>query len=173
MTAEDASNKDKNKITRDMHILLIEDSESDAYTVKRVLSKHMKHPCRVVHAESMAEAEGILSTGDIDLILLDLGLPDTDGGHDTFHRLSGVKEDIPVIILTSMNDHEMAVSIVGKGAEDFVRKSVISSAPDVLCDVIDFSVCRHKNMLEIKAQKEKEINEKNEVIQWVTGGYSA
>ena len=74
-------------------ILHIEDTETDAEIVKRALQKHMKHAYRVERAKSMAEAESILRTvSNIDLILLDLGLPDTNDRMDTFQRLESAKK---------------------------------------------------------------------------------
>lgn len=159
--------------TTNLNILLIEDTETDAYTVQRVVRKHLGHPCRIQHVTCMADAENFLKEHqDIDLILLDLGLPDTTGGEDTFNRVESVKDKIPVIILTSVHDHELAVGIVDKGAEDYVRKSSISADPEVLCDAIDFAVCRHKHVEEIKQKADKELEEKDQVIGWMSGNYS-
>lgn len=156
-----------------INILLVEDSETDAYTVRRILSKHMGHPCRIKHVECMTDAEAALKEdNNIDLILLDLGLPDTAGGEDTFQRVENVKDEIPVIILTSVHDHELAVGIVDKGAEDYVRKSSISSDPEILCEAIDFAVCRHEKFESIKEEADKELEEKDRVIGWMCGDYS-
>ena len=162
-----------NVTIKKLNILLVEDSKTDAYSAQRILSKNMTHPCCVIHVECMAEAERTLKDDkNIDLILLDMGLPDTKGGEDTFKRVKSVKKDIPVIILTSVHDHELALEIVGEGAEDYIRKSSLSSDPEILCDAIDFAVCRHKHIEEIKEEVDKEIKEKDQVIGWMSGGYS-
>lgn len=156
-----------------LNILLVEDNKVDAFAVRRVLDKFMTHPCNVRHVETMADAEAVLAQKDyIDVILLDLGLPDTVDGKDTFRRMGGVKDDIPVIILTSADDHDLALLIVDSGAEDFVKKSMIADTPQILCDAIDFAVCRHKNLVALKERQEQELEEKNKIIQWVTGSYS-
>lgn len=155
-------------------ILLVEDSETDAYTVKRALTKHMNHPCQIHHVETMADAEKALSEEvEFNMILLDLGLPDTSGGKDTYERITEAKNDTPVIILTSVHDHELAVGFVENGAEDFVRKSSVSADPEVLCDAIDFAVCRHHNLEELKEETNELIKEKDKVIHWMSGGNSA
>ena len=117
-----------------LKILLVEDSETDAYAISRVLQHHMEFPCELKHVESMAEAETLLQQNKdaIDLILLDLGLPDTQGGNDTFQRLENVKEHVPVIVLTSVHDHDLAIGMVDDGAEDYVRKSSVTADPDIL-----------------------------------------
>lgn len=157
-----------------LNILLVEDTEADAYTVQRVLGNAKGPSCTVHRATNMEEAEETLrNREDIDLILMDLGLPDTNGGEDTFHRIETVKKDIPLIVLTSVNDHELAVGFVDNGAEDYVRKGVIATNPEILCDAIDFALCRHRNKMALKERKDKEIQEKDDVINWISGNYSA
>ena len=155
-------------------ILHIEDTETDAEIVKRALQKHMKHAYRVERAKSMAEAESILRTvSNIDLILLDLGLPDTNDRMDTFQRLEAAKQHaIPTIVLTSVNDRDLAVDMIGNGAGDYVRKSRIGQDPEALCDAIDFAWCREHNMSDLEEQKQRALSEKDDVIHWMGGGYS-
>lgn len=160
--------------SNELNILLIEDSETDAFMVRQTMTKGMKMSCNIFHVTTMKEAESLLrdKKETIDVILLDLGLPDTEGGKDSFKRLSDVKEEIPVIIHTSTKDHDLAVSIVGDGAEDYVRKSDFADDPKILCEAIEYAVHRHHYLKEIKEEKDKEIKEKDRIIKWVTGGYS-
>ena len=157
-----------------INILLVEDTETDAEIVKRALSKTMKSPFRIVRAETMAQAEASLrSISNVDLILLDLGLPDTKGGIDTFQRLENAKKyNIPTLILTSVHDRNLAMDIVGGGAEDYIRKSRLSREPESLCDAIEFALCRHKNVVGLKEKNEKALAEKDQIIHYMTGGYS-
>lgn len=111
------------------NLLLVEDSETDAYIIKRILEKNLNPSCHIRHAENMAEAEAALAEekSRIDLVLLDLGLPDTSGRIETYKRLENAKhksnlDDIPVVILTSVNDRKLALGIVDSGAENYVKK---------------------------------------------------
>ena len=157
-----------------INILLVEDTETDAAITERALKTSMRSPYSVVRAHSMAEVESILRSRDnFDVILLDLGLPDTNGRIDTFQRLERAKtRDIPTLVLSSIVDRELAVSIVGHGAEDYVRKSRLSIEPQSISDAIDFAMSRHKNEEEIKRKKDKARAEKEEVLQWMGGSYS-
>ena len=157
---------------RHLNLLLIEDSLVDAMMIKKLLSRHMPYICGVTHAETMASAEFTLKNSEIDIILLDLGLPDTNGGEDTFRRMANVKETIPVVILTSEEDHDLAMVLVDNGAEDFVSKTMIVKSPQQLCDTLDFAICRHDHMSDIKKHNASELNDKDMVIQWLSGGYS-
>lgn len=167
--------------SKQIRILHIEDSDTDAYAVERALQQHPgkgseKQACSYIlkRVTTMREAEETLRDSDQwDIILLDLELPDTSDRTETFARLAALKADhIPALILTSVNDHQLAVSLVDDGAEDYVRKSAICRQPETLCEAIEFAICRHNNFNAMKDQKNKELEEKDQVIQWVTGSYS-
>ncbi len=70
-------------------ILLVEDSPEDAYLVQRFIEKNLTGDFNVMHKETMAAAVACLKAykDDIGFILLDLGLPDTNGGHDTLGQM--------------------------------------------------------------------------------------
>ena len=150
--------------------MLVEDSDSDAYTVRRVLRNHMKHPCFVRWARSAEEAEEFLQNQPdmVDVVLLDLMLPDTKDEMESFQRMEKVARSRPIVILTSLNDHDLAVDLVANGAEDYVRKSQVTTDPKILCDAIEFAICRHKNIQILQDNNRY----KDQIIQWVTGSYS-
>ncbi|MCB1783802.1 MAG: response regulator [Alphaproteobacteria bacterium] len=149
---------------------MVEDDDADAFTIKRTLKSHMRHPCNIRHAAWMSDAETTLrESTDLDLILLDLSLPDTHGAKETFKRLENIKDKIPVIILTGSNDRDLAIEIMRNGAEDFIFKSTIGTDPDALCEAIDFAVCRHKNFRNIKERKHQELINKDKMIEWISG----
>lgn len=126
-------------------ILLIEDSGTDAFTVKRILRRYLKPGCHIRHAENMTEAHALLAShDDIELVLLDLHLPDTEDEKDTFQRLDTVRNDIPVIILTGMKDYALAVKTVKDGASEFVDKALVGSHPEIICEIVNFTVDRFR-----------------------------
>ena len=76
-----------------------------------------------VGAETAAEAQSILETQKIDLILLDIGLPDQDGFHLCRILQSNPKtRDIPVIFITGNQDVEKKIAAFKMGADDYVVK---------------------------------------------------
>lgn len=146
-------------------ILHVEDNEADSYLVKRALQNNMPD-ATLLRAETVAGAEAILQSGkQIDLILLDLGLPDITGRIEAFSRITKHGKDIPVIVLTGFEDHEMVVGLVHDGADNFIRKSMVGSHPQMLCEAINIAFCHRQNI-------ENHIKEKDQVIQWMCGNYS-
>jgi DNA-binding NtrC family response regulator len=155
-------------------ILLVEDSPEDAYLVRRTIDKNLPGRFEVSHRSTMAEAETYIRDHkqDISLILLDLGLPDTQNGRDTFAHIKQFIPDIPVVVLTGMEDHELAVALVREGAEDFVNKGLIHQKPELLRDAVEFASCRHQLMGETAKKHKENIKEKDEIISWMSGDYS-
>lgn len=155
--------------TFELTILLVEDSESDAYVVERVLGAHMPCSCHIIHVSSLEEADRTLSArDDIDLVLLDLGLPDSSSNEETYTRLSAYREEVPIIVLTSVEDNDLAVNMLGLGAQDYVQKSEVSENPEALCKNIQFAIGRHYSMEQIRQENSKQ----RDLLKMMTGSYS-
>lgn len=138
-------------------IALIEDSDTDAMIIKRVIGESSQPDSyHIYRCETMFQAREYLFTflDQIDVVLLDLHLPDTMDGHDSLQQVRAVAPDLPVVVLTSCNNQQLAITLLEMGADDFVSKGLISTNPDLLCRAIDFSMYRHK-----RVRKEDGLNE--------------
>lgn len=156
-------------------VLIVEDSESDFYTVKRLLSNHMPWAVRVLRAHSLREAEHILSSSQDrpHIVLLDLGLPDSDQPTETYHRVSVYKDQVPVVVLTSLDDHQMALDMIGVGAQDYICKNLVVMQPDLLLRTIEFAIGRHQLMSSSIHEVEKKLEQTSELLNLMSGSYSA
>ncbi|HOO50870.1 MAG TPA: response regulator [Alphaproteobacteria bacterium] len=127
-------------------IVLIEDSETDSFVIKRVIREN---PCaksyKILSFDSMSQAREYLSlhAEEVDAILLDLHLPDTVDAYDTYAQVRDFAPDTPIVALTSCNNYGLAMDLVRDGVGDYVSKSHILKNPDLLCRAIDFALCRH------------------------------
>ena len=167
------NNKEETENTKPLSILLVENSIIDAHLVKLVLKKYMSCMCNFKHVRSIKDAEIFLKQqNDIDIILLELNLPDSNNSADSYTRINVIQPETPVIILTSKDNHDLALKVVDSGAEDYVHKPSITTYPARLCDAIDFAVCRHKHFEEAKHEKEDALKAREELLQFVYGGYS-
>ena len=119
----------------------------------------------------MIEARALLKTqNQFDVILLDLNLPDTETERDTYQAMRSINKNVPIVILTSFSDNNLAVETLDKGIEDYVLKSSITRANGLLNEKIDYAIHRHryyKNLIEGKD------NEKEQLMNMISGGYSA
>ena len=108
-----------------LHVLIVEDNPADADMMRIAMPE--TGPIRF-HSESVArlsDALARLATGGIDIVLTDLGLPDSQG-LATFRKLRQAAPGLAIIVLTGNDDQEMAVAAVREGAQDFLIKGQIS-----------------------------------------------
>lgn len=99
------------------HVLVLDDEPQ----IRRFLDiGYRAQGFRVSLAASAAEGLAALAQGDIDLVVLDLGLPDQDGS-EVLHALRGWS-DVPVIVLTARFAEDEKVALLDAGANDYVTK---------------------------------------------------
>lgn len=103
-----------------LHILLVEDNGADARLLKEILAQF--GDCfELVHACSVQEAQDLLGQERFDAMLLDLSLPDSVG-METIDWANTAAPRLPVIVLTGIDDEEVALAAVRKGAQDYIVK---------------------------------------------------
>lgn len=118
---EDVRRLDQEQET--LHILLVEDDPDDAFLVKRFMDA-FSGPVEMEQVVRVAAALERLEHNNIDLILLDLGVPDSSG-LDTFRRVRHRAPETPIIILTGDDDGLLADDAMKLGAEDYLVKGEI------------------------------------------------
>ncbi len=128
-------------------VLIVEDNFTDALLIKEQLSDNSCQNYDVEVVETLANAIGRLKNDDIDVVLLDLSLPDSSG-LDTVRTLVTKYPNLVIIVLTGLQDEQIALQSVRYGAQDFIEKNQIS--PTLLSRSISYSIERKK------ASKEKE-----------------
>lgn len=109
--------------TEHLNILLVEDEPSHANLVVRELSRSGFRAENIVHAESAVEALDLLDERGFDVVLLDYSLPKMDG-LEFMAQMKSKGHEIPIIIITSHGDEEIAVEAMKHGAYDYLVKSI-------------------------------------------------
>jgi putative two-component system response regulator len=110
-----------------LHILIVEDNQADVDLIRETLPDTGLVSFRIESVSRLSDAFARLSNEGVDLVLLDLGLPDSQG-LETFHKLSEATPHLPVIILTGNDDQEAAVAAVRNGAQDYLVKGQIGGS---------------------------------------------
>ena len=105
-------------------ILLFEDNPGDAGLIEEMVNDSTNYSYELVIVETMADGIDLLKLGSYDIILLDLGLPDSDG-INTFLNVQKVSFETPIIILTGLNVEDIAVKAVKMGAQDYLTKGQV------------------------------------------------
>ncbi|HWD07662.1 MAG TPA: diguanylate cyclase [Actinomycetota bacterium] len=108
-------------------LLLVEDSEPHAHLVAATLAESPGARYRLRHVTDMQQARRALKEQRVDLVLLDLSLPDSEG-LETLERMVQMAPGIPVVVLTSRSDEGLAVASVQQGAQDYLVKGAYEPA---------------------------------------------
>ena len=107
-------------------MLVIEDNLGDARLLREMINEQGAHRTRLVHCESIGEAETYLAANAVDIILLDLGLADVQG-LAAVHRAHSAAPAVPLVVLTGMDDEILAATALKQGAQDYLIKGQIES----------------------------------------------
>jgi serine phosphatase RsbU (regulator of sigma subunit) len=111
---------------RAVNVLLIEDNRGDARLIAEYLAEVEGLSFHLESVDRFGAGLERLARGGIDVVLLDLSLPDSRG-LDTFVRLQAAAPGVPVVVLTGFNDEVLAVKAVQEGAEDYLVKGYVNS----------------------------------------------
>lgn len=113
----------KSELSADtLNTLIIEDNLGDARLVRALLEEEHDIGFNLFHAARLGEGLALLEENEIDVVLLDLNLPDSTG-MNSVRKLKPYSNQVPIIVLTGLEDHEVALEAVGEGAQDFIVKN--------------------------------------------------
>lgn len=104
-----------------MNVLLMEDNPGDVRLLMEVLVHEPGASVVIHHVERLSSAVEFLGNHEVDLVLLDLSLPDSRG-LETFTRLHEVAHSVAIIILTGLDDEDIAARAMQQGAQDYLLK---------------------------------------------------
>jgi signal transduction histidine kinase len=107
-------------------VLLVEDNPGDARLLREMFSEDGSLGVDLACVSFMSEAERHLATDTVDVILLDLGLPDAQG-LAAIRRARMAAPDIPLVVLTGMDDEALAAQSLQEGAQDYLIKGQIET----------------------------------------------
>ena len=109
-----------------LKILLVEDNPGDADLIKEMLADHALIEGDIEEAGTLSAALSRLRSGGIDIVLLDLGLPDSSGLQGV-NGIQGTAPGVPIIVLTGLDDEKMGMSAIKEGAQDYIIKNYLNS----------------------------------------------
>lgn len=132
-----------------IQVLLVEDNPGDVRLIKEMLSgpAYFDVMYQLSQVETLNAAIQACSNNPCHVILLDLNLPDSTG-LETLESLNGLFPQIPIIVLTGLNDAELTMRSVQHGAQDYVTKEECTS--HLLTRVIYYAIERKRIEAQLK-----------------------
>jgi len=148
-----------------LQVLLVEDNAGDARLLREMFSKERPDSFELTHLLRMSEAVIHLAKGGVDIILLDMGLPDGHG-LDTVRRAHAVAPGVPVIVLTGLDDEALAAEAMKEGAQDYLIKGQIENR--ALPRALRHAIERHRMQTETDLIRTHQMQFKDEFLSHVS-----
>ena len=128
-------------------VLLIEDSPGDARLIQELLAQTTSTSFDLTVSNRLKTGLEHLAAGEMDVVLLDLSLPDSHG-LDTFARVYEQAPDMPIVVLSGSNDEDLANGAVHRGAQDYLIKGQIDSG--LLARALRYAIERQRLQAELR-----------------------
>ncbi|MDP4264954.1 MAG: response regulator [Bacteroidota bacterium] len=140
------------KAATGLELLVVEDNPADLYLIKEMLRSSHLIIKTIYETSRLEEAYRLIESKEIHLALLDLSLPD-GSGIDSYLSIRKVNKKIPVIILTGLQDTDVAVEAIQQGAQDYLIKGEFNSHG--LSRAVQYSIERMQNLENLRESEEK------------------
>lgn len=135
------------KKNKTIKVFLIEDDSSHVRHIQYLLSKIEHDEFDFVHVERLSDGLKLLEKSQVDVILLDLGLPDSQG-LNTFFRIYEKFSELPIVVFTILDDEEIGIRAVREGAQDYLVKGQVDHI--LLARAIRYAIERQNLLIKIK-----------------------
>ena len=149
-----------------IRLLLIEDSPGDTRLFKEYLKADLAVKYVIHTAETLAAGMNILREQPVDIVITDLGLPDSKG-LETPSTILREFPQIPVIITTGLDDEKLGVESIKVGVQNYLVKNKIT--PSLLVLSIKFSIEQKRIIEELKKSKEENLAIVNAIPDFLFG----
>jgi diguanylate cyclase (GGDEF)-like protein/PAS domain S-box-containing protein len=133
-------------------LLLVEDNPADIRLLREMFHEQSSHHTELTQVETMGQAEKHLAGAAVDIILLDLGLPDAQG-LAAVRRAHAIAPRIPLVVLTGLDDESLAAQALQQGAQDYLIKGQVDAR--ALLRALRYAVERKRMQEELFEEKER------------------
>jgi len=148
-----------------LQVLLVEDNTADALLLREMFRKERPGSFELTHLLRVSEAVIHLAKGGVDIVLLDLGLPDGHG-LDTVRRAHAAAPDVPVIVLTGLEDEALAAEALKAGAQDYLVKGQVENR--ALPRALRHAIERQRMQVETEQIRKQQLQLKDEFLSHVS-----
>ena len=158
-----------------INILLLYDIEDEVLEITKELYETMQVPFTVSHLNTLRNSLELLRTNEqgVDVVLLDVNSVckhQCPEGVCNFVEL--ISCDVPVVVITEKEDHELALFAINSGASDNISRSDFRGTRGKLRDAIEFSLARFSVLKLIEKEKHNGDIMIDQLVSYIGGGYS-
>jgi two-component system, cell cycle sensor histidine kinase and response regulator CckA len=125
-TVEEFPQEERQLIHKPVSILLVEDNAGDRRLIREMLAEAGNLTFDVNYADRLEAAMVYLAQDGVEVILLDLGLPDSQG-LETLRKVYAQVSEMPIVVLTGLNDEMVGVQAINEGAQDYLIKGHVDT----------------------------------------------
>ncbi len=150
---------------RPIQVLLVEDNQEHSELLGRLLGSSEHPKFSVAAATSLGDGIRMLGEKARDIVLLDLGLPDSIGA-DTFRRVNEAVPAVPIVILSGVSDVTAAIELVQQGAQDYLVKGHVDM--QLLLRSIQYAIERKRGQVagqQLNAELEARVKERTAALE--------
>lgn len=133
-------------------VLLIEDNPDSIQLIQEEIAEVNHNKFELVCAERLSTGLELLNNSEIEVLLLDITLPDSQG-IDTLIKAHAHAPEIPIVVLTNFDDETFAIKAVQEGAQDYLVKKHIDG--NLISRSIRYAIERNKMLKELKQTKSR------------------
>jgi signal transduction histidine kinase len=148
-----------------LHVLLVEDNAGDARLLREMFGTEKPGSFELTHLLRMSEAMIHLGKGGVDVLLLDMGLPDAHG-LETVRQARAAAPSVPLIVLTGLDDEALAAEAMKEGAQDYLIKGQIENR--ALPRALRHAIERHRMQTETDLIRTQQLQFKDEFLSHVS-----
>jgi signal transduction histidine kinase len=148
-----------------LQVLLVEDNAGDARLLREMFRTERLGSFELTHLLRVSEAVIHLAKGGVDIVLLDMGLPDGHG-LNTVRRAHAAAPGVPLIILTGLDDEALAAEAMKEGAQDYLIKGQIENR--ALPRALRHAIERHRMQTETDLIRTQQMQLKDEFLSHVS-----
>lgn len=147
-----SAGEDRPQVTsQNIRVLLVEDNPADARLLREAVRDAGQFHWQLVHEDRLAKGLHRLEIEPFDVVLLDLSLPDADG-LESVDRTHAHKPEIPIVVLTGLDDEGIALTAVRRGAQDYLVKGDVTG--NLLVRSIRYAMERREAIERIQKSEE-------------------
>jgi signal transduction histidine kinase len=148
-----------------LQVLLVEDNAGDVRLLREMFGKEKAGSFELTHFLRMSDAVTHLANNAVDIVLLDMGLPDGHG-LDTVRRAHAAAPTVPLIVLTGLDDETLADQAMKEGAQDYLIKGQIENR--ALPRALRHAIERHRMQTESDLIRTNQLQFKDEFLSHVS-----